>query len=81
MNEIATVSQTEIPVIHSVRLDVCREFLTISVPGGWDEVRPLFDRALLFDGRHFTFSGWDSDTNKAFFFRPLAGGHHTATLV
>lgn len=37
----ATLVPNEIPVRHSVRPDVHREFITFSVPNGWDDVKNL----------------------------------------
>lgn len=67
----ATISPNEIPVTHSIRKDVNREFLTLDVPNGWDDVKKISKKVLTYDGRKFTFSGWNSDTNKCFFFRML----------
>lgn len=69
----ATVSQNEIPVRHSIRPDVQREFLEIDIPNGWDDVQKISNKILTFDGRKFRFSGWNSETNKCYFFRLLYG--------
>ena len=78
----ATVSHNQIPVVHSIRKDVNREFLTIDVPEGWDDVKRISKTVLIYDGREFTFSGWNSDTNKAYFFRtyPFCGIQGVATF-
>ena len=68
---IATTAKNEIAVNHSSRPDVNREFLTIACPEGWDDVKKISKKVLLYDGRRFTFSGWNSDRNEAFFFRLL----------
>lgn len=69
----ATIAPEQITIrAHTVRPDVDREFLTIDVPGGWDEVQHMTKRVLVYDGRSFAFSGWNSDQNVAYFFRPLA---------
>jgi hypothetical protein len=67
----ATIVKDEIAVTHSVRNDVQREFLTFDVPNGWDDVKKISKKVLEYDGRKFTFSGWNSDTNKCFFYRML----------
>jgi len=67
----AAIIENEIKVEHDVRSDVNREFLTFDVPRGWDDVKPLTNKILLFDDKRFTFSGWCSDTNKCFFTKPL----------
>jgi len=77
----ATIVPNEIEVRHSVRPDVGREFLTFDVPNGWDDVKKICKKVLLFDGRKFTFSGWNSDGNYCCFFRPLAGEPQTAKIL
>jgi len=67
----ATINPNEISVVHNIRNDIGREFLTIDVPEGWDDVKKICKKVLTFDGRKFTFSGWNSDTNKCFFYRVL----------
>jgi hypothetical protein len=67
----ATVSPNEIKVRHSVRTDVGREFLTIDVPNGWDDVKKITHKVLTYEGRKFVFTGWNSDRNECFFFRML----------
>jgi hypothetical protein len=69
-----------VPVEHSVRADVGREYLTLDVPNGWDDVKKLCKKVLTFDGRQFTFTGWNSDTNKCFFVRLLSGTPRVATI-
>ena len=74
----------KIKVQHSVRPEVGREFLTIDCRNGWEDVDKIRKRVLEFDGREFVFSGWNSDTNQCYFFRPLVtlGGEiHTAKFV
>jgi hypothetical protein len=75
----ATITQ-EISVRHSIRPDVRREFLEIDVDG-WDEVKKLTKKVLKFDGKDFVFSGWNSDSNHCYFFRPLEGSVKTARIV
>lgn len=69
----------DIAVRHSVRPDVGREFLEFSVEG-WDEVKKLTKKVLKFEGRDFVFSGWNSDSNLCYFFKPLNGSVKTAKL-
>ena len=73
MNEIAfaQVKQDGFSVRHSIHSDVDREFLTLDVPNGWDDVKKICKRVLTFNGRDFTFSGWNSDRNECFFYRLL----------
>ena len=78
MNAIVSSS---IEVRHSIRPDVQREFLAISVPDGWDDVKKISRKVLVFDGREFTFTGWNSDRNECFFARALDGSWpKTATI-
>ena len=70
----------EIPVFHSVRPSVGREFLTVDCPEGWDDVKKIKNKVLLFDGRKFTFTGWNSDRNEAFFACPINGTSSTASI-
>lgn len=71
---------SEISVRHAVRPDVGREFLTFDVPNGWDDVKKVCKRVLLFDGRKFVFSCWNSDRLECVFYRLLDGTTLTATL-
>ena len=70
----ASILKNEIEVTYSIRHNVNREFLTINVTNGWDDVKKISNKVLTFENRKFTWSGWNSDTNKAFFFRILSGG-------
>ena len=65
----ATVSQNEIAVVYSNRAEINREFLTIDVPNGWDDVAKLTKKVLRYDGKTFVFTGWNSDSLKCFFVR------------
>lgn len=76
----ATILSNEVPVRHSVRPDVGLEFLTISCPDGWDDVKKLTKKVLSFDGRKFTFCGWNSDSLECYFNRPLSGEVLTAKI-
>ena len=67
----ASIDANKIPVVHSVHVDVNREFLQIDVPNGWNDVKKISARVLTYDGRDFTFSGWNSDRNVAYFYRML----------
>ncbi len=77
----AQIVNNAIPVEHSVRPDVGREFLTIKCPNGWDDVQHLTKKVLLFNGHHFVFSGWNSDTNQCYFYRLLDNTPLTATVI
>jgi len=66
----ATVSPTEFQVEHSIREDVNREFLKFSI-SGWDEVKKLTKKVLIYEERKFVFSCWNSDENYCVFYRLL----------
>ena len=51
-----------------------REFLTIDVPNGWEDVKTLSTKVLEYQGREFVFTGWNSDHNHCYFARPIDGG-------
>ena len=70
---LITIDTEETKVVHSIRPDVNREFLSLSVPNGWDDVKKICKRVLTYDGRKFIFSGWNSDRNECFFYRMLDG--------
>ena len=70
----ATVVPNAIPVVHSVRTDLPLEFLTISVPNDWDDVKKIHKKVLSYDGRKFTFRGWNSDTHECYFSRSTRAG-------
>ena len=77
----ATISPNEVSVVYSYRPDVQREFLTIDVPNGWDDVKKLTKKVLTYDGRKFTFTGWNSDDLKCYFARSLCDSSSvTATI-
>jgi len=67
----ATILYNDISVVYSYRPDVQREYLTIDVPNGWDDVKKLSKKVLSYDGRKFTFTAWNSDTLKCYFARSL----------
>lgn len=76
----ALVTQ-EIAVRHSIREDMGREYLTFDVPAGWDDVKKVSNKVLLYDNRRFVFTGWNSDTNKCYFYRMLDGSTKTARII
>lgn len=81
MNTFAAFNPNEIHVIHTVRPDVNREFLTVSCPNGWDDVKHIKDKILTYDGRKFSYTGWNSDRNECFFAKPLNTDVQYATFV
>jgi len=77
----ATIALNEIPVQYSIRQDVGREFLTINIENGWDDVKKLTNKVLLFENKKFTFTGWCSDTNKCFFAKPIDKDANSAKIA
>ena len=78
--ENATIS-TEIPVTFTSRPEIGRDFLTISIPNGWDDVKKICKKVLVYKGRKFTFVGWNSDRMVCNFCAPIGGSAETATIV
>jgi hypothetical protein len=78
----ASILPNDISVVYSYRPDVAREYLTIDVPNGWDDVKKISKKVLSYDSRKFTYTGWNSDTLKCHFVRSLVGGiEPVATFV
>lgn len=75
----ATIVSNEIPVQYSYCPDVGREFLSFSI-SGWDEVKKLAKKVLLYDGRKFIFSCWNSDRMDIVFYRMLDGSTKIAKI-
>ena len=69
----AKISPDEFPVIHRVHPDIGLEYIQFDVPNGWDDVKKVCKKALVYDGRKFGFSCWDSDKLICLFRRPLDG--------
>lgn len=76
----ATIVPDEIAIQYSLRPDVQREFLSFSI-SGWDEVKKLVKKVLLYDGRKFVFSCWNSDRMEIIFYRMLDNSTETAKLI
>jgi len=76
----AQILPNEVAVRHSVRPDVDREFLTIDCHNGWDDVKKLTKKVLTFEGRKFTFTGWNSDSCECYFARSLSSEVLTAKI-
>jgi len=51
----------------AAKYDAEYDLLTLDVPNGWDDVKHLHGRVVLFAGRRFGFTGWNSDRNHAYF--------------
>jgi len=76
----ASIAANKISVSHTIRPDVNREFITINVPNGWDDVKSLTNKVLVYEGKDFTFSGWNSDVNQCYFFRLINGPSNVAVI-
>lgn len=76
----ATILPDEIAIQYSFRPDVQREFLSFPI-SGWDEVKKLVKKVLLYDGRKFVFSCWNSDRMEIIFYRMLDNSTKTAKLI
>jgi hypothetical protein len=70
----ATISNNEVAVVYSARDG--REYLTIDIPNGWDDVKKLTKKVLTYNGSKFVFTGWNSDTLKCYF----VGTKNVATI-
>jgi hypothetical protein len=68
---IATTNSNEIKVSYSIRPDVGREFLCVDCPNGWDDVKKISKKILTYNGKKFSFTGWNSDRNEAYFAKPI----------
>lgn len=65
MNATATIAKNAIAIT-----DTSTEgfpHITIDCPEGWDDVKKLTKKVLSYNGRHWTFVGWNSDRNVCFF--------------
>jgi hypothetical protein len=77
----ATILDKHVPVRHNVRKDVGREYLMLDVPEGWDDVKKICKKVLEFNGKKFTFTGWNSDRNECFFSAPIHGDSQVARIL
>jgi hypothetical protein len=80
MVNTATISENEVPVRYSSRPDVGRDYLNIDCPNGWDDVKKICKKVLIYEGRRFVFTGWNSDRNDCFFVAPLGGSASVAKI-
>lgn len=76
---LAKVVPDAVPVFYSKCDNM--EYLTFSVPNGWDDIKPMVNKVLRFEGKDFTFSGWNSDKNLCYFRRPLFGTRNIAKII
>ncbi len=66
MQITAQIAKNEIAARYSFR-EGFGHYLTIDCPNGWLDVKKLTKKVLKYDGRAYTFIGWNSDRNDCFF--------------
>ena len=76
----ATIAPDEIKVEYFIRPDIGREFLSFDIEG-WDDVKKIHKKVLVYEGKKFTFTGWNSDDNKCYFAKPINGEAVTAKIA
>jgi hypothetical protein len=62
----AKIANNLIPVIPTHRPEF-GHYLTVSVPNGWADVKKVCKKVLQFEGRNYSFTGWNSDRNDCYF--------------
>ena len=77
----ASILKNEIEVRHSIRPEVGREFITFDIPNGWDDVKKICKKILIYDNKKFAFSCWNSDHNYCVFFKPISEEIKTASFI
>lgn len=77
----AIICPSEIEVRHSILPDVGREFITFDIPNGWDDVKKIHKKILIYDNKKFSFSCWNSDSNYCVFFKPINEEIKTASFI
>lgn len=65
--QTATVLPNAIPVRPSTREDDGSKWLVVSCPNGWDDVKKLTKKVLVYEGETYIWMSWNSDTNVANF--------------
>lgn len=76
----AEIAKNKISVGYSIMPDDNHEFLTVNVPNGWADVRKLTGKVLTYEGRDFAWTGWNSDSNQAYWARNITGPSNVATI-
>ena len=61
----ATVSDL-IPVTFNDRADMGK-WLTVACPNGWDDVKKLTKKVLVYNGETYVWRSWNSDRNESYF--------------
>ncbi len=77
MKDTATIVPNEFTVIHTVSTEVGREFIKFDI-SGWDEVKKLTKKILIYGGQKYAYSCWNSDHNYCVFSKPLGREIQTA---
>lgn len=57
----ATIAPNLIAVEPRTRADDGSKWLVINVPNGWDDVKKLTKKVLVYEGETYTFMSWNSD--------------------
>lgn len=63
---VARFAPDEIPVRHR-RYGDGSEWITFDIPNGWDDVKKVCKKVLVYEGKRFTFSCWNSDRMECIF--------------
>jgi len=63
----ATIQNNLVPILSANHREGLGYYLTIDCPAGWDDVKKISRKVLAYEGRNYTFTGWCSDRNVAFF--------------
>jgi hypothetical protein len=58
---LATIAKNEIAVEYRERASDGTKWLIINVPNGWDDVKKISRKVLVYNGLRFTFASWNSD--------------------
>jgi hypothetical protein len=64
---LATITKNEIAVEYRERADDNTKWLIIDIPNGWDDVKKISRKVLVYNGLRFTFSAWNSDVMRCYF--------------
>lgn len=68
MKDTATIQDNKIQVRFNDSQNFPGQcYLEVDVPEGWDDVKKICRKVLEFGGRDFSYTGWNSDRNVAFF--------------
>ena len=77
----ASIVPNEFSVIHSIRESDQTEWIKFDIPNGWDDVKKVCKKVLLYDGKKFFFSCWNSDDLYCYFKRAIGPDAPTAKIL